>query len=352
LRTSARLALLAVGGLAALIAAGAASAAYSPRLVVQATGSQAKITISQAITDSATAKMTIYVPLGYTIDLSQPARTVIGTASGRINAIDLAPPAGLNVDFGGGIESVDVAAAPPSAALCSPGPHTAIWVVSPSAAGVSLEPIPVIVDRITSGPEAAFASAKLQVCFRPPDLPPGTPGRSPQGARLLNATFTILGAFTAAGPSTARWTALFTPYNAGIGSSNAAGTVESQAVPRSSGLVTLRGQLVVKGGRSFARLSGSVSGGASAAVAILAGSKVVARVTTSASGAFSKLLPLAKTTVFRAHATVSDTDLTAQGCAPALSPPCASVTAGGFVADSGKVTVKPKPKPKPKKRRR
>lgn len=350
MRTAARLAVIGGATLGLLGPAGVAGAAYAPRLVVQATGSQTKITLSQAVTDDPTAKITIYVPLGYTIDLSQPPRTGIGTSSGRINATDLAPPSGLNIDFGGGIQSVAVAEAPPSAALCSPGAHQAIWVVSPSAAGVSLEPIPIIVDRITSGPEAAFASAKLQVCLRPPDLPPGTPGRSPQGARFLNATFTILGAFTVVGQSAARWTALFTPYRPGFGSVNAADTVESQSIPRASGGVSLHGQLVRRGTGWFARLTGSVAdAGAAARVQLLAGSSVLASITTAPSGGFTKTVPIKRTTVFRATATVPESDVTSQGCAPMLAA-CSSVTAAGFTAESAKVTVKVKPVKKKRRR--
>lgn len=350
MRTAARLVVTVGAALGLLGSVGVAGAAYAPRLVVQAIGSQTKITFSQAVTDDPTAKITIYVPLRYTIDLSQPPHTGIGTSSGRINATDLAPPAGLNVDFGGGIQSVAVAEAPPSAALCSPGAHRAIWVASPSAPGVSLEPIPIIVDQITSGPEAAFASAELQLCLRPPDLPPGTPGRSPQGARLLNATFTILGAFTVVGQSAAPWTALFTPYRPGFGSVNAADTVESQAIPRASGSVSLRGQLVRRGARSFARLTGSVAGaGAPARIQLLAGSTVLAPVTTTAGGGFTKTVPIKRTTVFHARATVPEADLTSQGCAPALAA-CSSVTAAGFTAESGNVTVKVKAAKKKRRR--
>src|SRR5207244_11743331 len=86
---------------------------------------------------------------------------------------------------------------------------------------------PVDVDA-TAGPEAALGAFKLVVCLAPDDVPVGTPGRSPNGARLLDATFTVDNIFTVpAGQSI--WKAITTPYAPGTGAPNVAGTVETRA---------------------------------------------------------------------------------------------------------------------------
>ena len=62
---------------------------------------------------------------------------------------------------------------------------------------------------------------------RPDDVPAGTPGRSPNGARLLDATFTVDNVFTNA-PGDTVWKAITTPWAGGT--PNAAGTVETRAL--------------------------------------------------------------------------------------------------------------------------
>src|SRR5262245_20310159 len=78
--------LAAVGGAAfiALAFAGTALASYKPSLCVQplttAPGKPTTVRIEhfQSVTDDATAKHTIYVPLGYGVSLTQPVGTKIG----------------------------------------------------------------------------------------------------------------------------------------------------------------------------------------------------------------------------------------------------------------------------------
>ena len=79
-------------------------------------------------------------------------------------------------------------------------------------------------DPVTAGPEAAFASAKIQLCLAGPI---GTPA----GAQLLFAFFDVNGVFTNP-PNTADriWRATFTPYVAGTPNPNPAGTTEGQAL--------------------------------------------------------------------------------------------------------------------------
>jgi hypothetical protein len=72
--------------------------------------------------------------------------------------------------------------------------------------------------------------AKLVVCLPPPDVPAGTPGRATFGAKLQSATLSssAIAEPTASGEN--RWTSLWTPYNPGKGTPNAAGSVETQSI--------------------------------------------------------------------------------------------------------------------------
>ncbi len=346
-----RLGLGAALGLAVGTFAASASAAYTPKLIVQAQGQQTTINVSQDATDDSTARIVIYAPRDVSATLNQPPRTQIGSVRGLINILDLAPPAGVNQEFTGGITTVAPSEAPPTVALCAPGAHDAIWVVSPTAAGASLEAIPMVVDRITTGPEAAFASAKITVCFRPPDIPQGTPGRSPSGARLLQASFTLLGVFTSpTGGSSLAWNALFTPYTPRVGQVNGAATAQAQSVRRSApAALTLRGSLSRRGKRTFARLTGRLTGSPGARVQLFAGNRSLGFVTASSTGAFSKTVAIKTTTSFRARASVAPLDVTSGGCSPAipltatLVARCASVTAGfATTVQSKTVTVRVK----------
>ena len=80
----------------------------------------------------------------------------------------------------------------------------------------------------TAGAEAALGSYKLVVCLPPDDVPPGTPGRATNGARLLDATFTTNNVFTVPAGA-AVWKTITTPYAPAIGRPNPAATVETRA---------------------------------------------------------------------------------------------------------------------------
>jgi hypothetical protein len=61
-------------------------------------------------------------------------------------------------------------------------------------------------------------------------VPVGTPGRAQFGAKLLSATFTVSAITQPTASGDFRWTSLWTPYNPGKGTPNAAGSVETQAI--------------------------------------------------------------------------------------------------------------------------
>lgn len=347
MKRSRRLGLLAFAVCSALGSAAAASAAYAPRLAVESTAAETTIRITLPATDDPTERITLYAPAGWNVNMAHAPRTQLGVIRGRVNARDLNPPAGVEAEFSGSIEAINPAEAPASAGLCAPGTHRAIWLVSPSAPTVPIEPLPIIVDPPTSA-ESVFSSAKLQFCLRPPDTPTGTPGRAQFGVRVLEASINVGGVFSApAGQAGSRWTAVFTPYRPGLGVSNPGASVEAQAFSRAGGSITLQGKLVTRrrAGRVVGRsasLTGRIPGAANAQVNLFAGSRRVATVRANASGAFSKSVAISRTTSFQARATVPATQITPPQCTPLVPPAmtCSSVSAAGFSARSRTVTVR------------
>jgi hypothetical protein len=335
MKTFLRLAVLALAGTGALALAGNALA--TQKLSVRQTATSMTIKVSQAQTDPQPARVTIYVPTGYSINASAAAGAKIGTTTGTVFARDANIPLPL---------TGDVVAVPPTtnAPGCDPTTHIAVWNLALTVAGNSIN-LPVHVDQ-TSGAEAALGAYKLVVCLGPDDVPVGTPGRSPNGARLLDATFTVDNVFTNAAGDTV-WKAFTTPYAAGTGKPNAAGTVETRALV-SNGVVTLKAKVAIKKKR-IVRATGKVtqSGAAvaGAQVSLLLNGKARFRVTTGGSGAYSIVLKKTgrkTTTTFQARTTVAERDATTTGCASPSLPnvPCVNATSAGFTAVSRKVTIK------------
>jgi hypothetical protein len=331
-----KLAVLASAALTALAFAGNALA--TQKLSVAQSATSLTIKVTQAQSDPQPAKITIYVPTGYSINTSAAPGTTIGTTSGSVFARDANIPLPL---------SGNVVVAPPdtNAPGCATGTHLAVWNLALSVAGQSIN-LPVHVDQ-TTGTETALGSYKMVVCLSPADVPQGTPGRSPNGAQLLEANFTVNNIFQV--PATdSIWKAFTTPYAPLVGLPNPAGTVETRALA-SSGTLTIKATVTNKKKRTL-RVSGNLAqGGAGVAgsqVRLLlngAASRFTAR--TSAAGNYS--LVLKKTgkkslTTFQARATVAERDATSTVCATPTLPtvPCVSATASGFTAVSKKVRVK------------
>ena len=332
-----KLAVFAGAATAALALAGNALAVQKLS-VSQPSASSLTIKLSQAQTDQQPAKITIYVPTGYSINASAAPGTKIGTTTGSIFARDANIPLPL---------AGDVIVAPPNtnAPGCATGTHLAVWNLALSVAGQAIN-LPVHVDQ-TAGAEAAFGAYKLVVCLAPADTPQGSPGRSPQGAQLLEASFTTDNVFTSPA-GTSVWKAITTPYAPGTGLPNVAGTVETRAIV-SAGTVTMAKKITSLKRRTL-RLSGNVAQAgaavAGAQVSILLNgfsSKFNAR--TNAAGNYG--INLRKTgrkttTTFQARVTVAERDATSTGCASPSLPgiACVSATASGFTALSPKVKVK------------
>jgi hypothetical protein len=336
MKTLLKLAVLAVAGTAALALAGNALAVQ--KLSVSQSATSLTIKVSQAQSDAQPAKITIYVPTGYSINSSAAPGTKIGTTSGSVFARDANIPLPL---------SGDVIVAPPNtnAPGCDPVPHLAVWILALSVAGQAIN-LPVHVDQ-TTGAEAALGAYKLVVCLGPSDVPQGFPGRSPNGAQLLEAVFTTNNIFTVPAGASA-WKTITTPYTPGTGAPNVAGTVETRSIV-SAGTISISKKITsVK--KRFLRISGKVtqSGAAVAAAQVsllLNGATSRFKARTNASGSYT--LNLRKTgkrstTTFQARVTVGERDVTSTGCASPSLPgvSCVSASASAFTAVSAKIRVR------------
>jgi hypothetical protein len=336
MKTLLKLAVLAVAGTAALALAGNALAVQ--KLSVSQSATSLTIKVSQAQTDQQPARISIYVPTGYSLNTSQGPGTVIGTTSGSVFARDANIPLPL---------SGDVVVAPPNtnAAPCFTGTHTAVWLLRLQVAGQQIQ-LPIAVDQ-TSGTAGALGSYQLVTCLAPADVPQGTPGRSPNGAQLLEAVFTVNNIFTVPA-GTSVWKALTTPYAPGTGVPNVAGTVETRSIV-GTGAISI-GKKLISAKKRLLRISGNVSQSgaavAGAQVSLLLNGKVSRfKARTNAAGNYT--LNLRKTgkkstTTFQARVTVAERDVTSTGCAsPSVPPvPCVNATASGFTAVSAKIKIK------------
>jgi hypothetical protein len=230
MRKSIRVALLACAAVATLAFASSALAAYtSPKLVVasltpQAAGSGGPVRVGVTVenADDPTARVQILIPTGYQIGTPGP-----GTKLGDVTATAAA------ADLGGAIlpltgELQAVAPNTTGAAQCGVA-ASQYWNLHLTAAGQTLD-IPLYVVAANANETAAGYQAKLVVCLPPPDVPAGTPGRATFGAKLLSATFGASSITQPVASGDYRWTSLFTPYNPGKGTPNAAGTVETQSI--------------------------------------------------------------------------------------------------------------------------
>ncbi len=305
MKTILRLAVLALVGTTALALAGNALA--TQKLSIKQSTTSLTIKVSQAQSDAQPASISIYVPSGYSINTSATPGTKIGSTSGTVFSRDANIPLPL---------SGDVIVVPPTtnAPGCDPVPHIAVWNLALSVLG-------------------------------PDDVPLGTPGRSPNGARLLDATFTVDNIFTVpAGQSI--WKAITTPWAGAV--PNAAGTVETRAFV-ADGAVTLAKK--VNAPRRLVKFTGKVTQAGSpvsgARVSLLVNGKSAGfTARTNASGNFSVVLRKTgkkTTSTFQARTTVAERDITSTGCAsptPGVPGGCVNATASPFTAVSAKISIR------------
>jgi hypothetical protein len=340
MKRSIRLAVLGLAGIGVLALASLAIAAYTtPTLKVSYAGSTTVITAAAAPGDDATAVATIYVPTGTTVTSNQAPGTTIGSVKAQVSALAL----------GGALLPLEgpIIVAPPGAipaasqtACVQEATPTASWLLQLTAAGQTIN-LPAYV-LPTAGAETALGPAKIRFCLAPPDIPVAQGGAT-FGAKFLSAALTLNGVLS---PVTqGAWIAFWTPWQAGNGQVNQAGTVASPAAV-AAGAVTLKAK---KQGRG-ALVTGKVSQGGlarpGATVAIWgakgkAALKKLGTAKSSAAGTFSFRARSGDT--FQARVTAGS--ITAPPLCQLISAqlqgiPCINPTANGFTAKSASVKKK------------
>src|SRR5438552_11216923 len=225
---------LGVGSLAAAAALAFAGSAFATqRIAVSQTATSLTVNLSQDQSDPQPARIAAYVPSTYQLHPTGAIGSAIGTTTGQVFARDL----NIALPLEGNVLVLDPAQHTTDA--CSPGPHLAVWDLHLTVAGQSID-LPVYVSA-TTGAETALGAAKIETCLGPSDVPAGTPGRSPNGAQLLSASFTVNNQVTSPLGSS-RWTSLWTPCAAGTGVPNPAGPVEALSIV-GPGAATLTAQV-------------------------------------------------------------------------------------------------------------
>ena len=341
MRTILRLAVVSCVGTAAL--AFASNALATQRLAVAQTATGVTIKVSQDQSDPQPAKLTAYVPAGYDLKPTGAPGTTIGAATGQIFATD--PNINLALNGAGDVLVADESKLPPAqVAACSPVTHLAVWDVHLTVFGQALDLY--IYVSATSGAETALGAAKLEVCLPPVDVPAGTPGRAPNGAKLLDATFTVNNQMTLPVGSK-RWTSLWIPYAAGTGLPDTPGTVEARSVV-GQGVVSIV-RKVTNRRRKLLQITGRVVQSglpvAGVRVRLLINSKARFSTTTRSNGSYVFRLRNTRarvtTSFFQAAVVVAARDITGTACTdPTPGAKCVSATASPFTARSRKLRVR------------
>ena len=289
-------------------------------------------------TQPAPAKVLLYVPFGYGLDLAIPAGTTIGTAE----AVSSAGPTALKGNVV--VDSAARYATDPAAVACAGAtPHAAVWVLQ--LAGAASAPVVVFLDP-TAGTETGYGLFKLQACLGSPEA----------GAPRITELFVELtrGLTNPASAGEFVWRAFVTPFAAGS-VANESETVEVRSLaPLPEGVilrakvnakkrtVTVSGILILGG----LPQSGLIVSIYSSAKANLTGLKRVANIKTKTNGVFSVTRKITKTTYFWAvvQGYYSDTCVSGPSTAPLG---CVRETLAPAFGNRATAKV-PKPKPKRK----
>jgi hypothetical protein len=338
-----RLAIAAGAVMATLAFTGSAWAAYQPRLIVTSltNGANKPTTMLlehlQSAADDATAKDTIYAPLGYQANLTQTP----GTKIGEVDATLILRAGGnATADATGPVVVDTVSNWVPQATQCTgTATHESVWRLDITVAGTPLK-VPIFVDHST-GADATFSSVKIQFCLTGPI---GTPA----GAQLLDAFFDVQKVFTSPANTQDRvWRGVMTPYVAGSPQPNPAGTVESQAIVPGKVAFTAKSKSLKK--RGFVQISGKVLvDGAAAAASVqfykaTNVNKVIKTVRTARNGAYSWKKKFTKKTRLVIIA-VGVQDLGACPATPLPGIPGGCQTATRSFGAAAVVTAKPRKK--------
>lgn len=322
----------AVAALFLLPFVGTASAAYNPLLLVGETnpalggGDSVRIFLQTRDDEDATGMITLYSPRGYGVELGHPAGTGLGTVIAfiRIGSISEARQA-----VQGTVRADDPANH--VANSCSPGKHEAVWIMELTLAGTRYR-VPVYVDRVTTGPEAAFASARMRICAGSPYVPP------PQAQPAVSVTYadlTVRDVFTNPDrQDTYPWNAVFVPYTPGSATLNPALAAQSTSYIGLPATFSVRAKRLKRGKRTFAIVTACLREAGQGLRGIqvnlyyggttVFSSKKVASPRTNARGCATSRIRIAKLMVVFASARVPIRG--APGCTPLLAPTCSGAS--------------------------
>jgi hypothetical protein len=316
-----------------------------------------EIDYDQAKTEPAPAKVTIIVPAGYGMDLTQAQNTNIGFVIAGVKTGDNSIFAGSVITLTGPITVANPADYAAPAAQCTGNPvHAAVWKLNLTVASTTLV-VPAYVDK----PGPAGTAGTLVFCLPNPYIPESS-GGAQFGAYPQSVSMTFragLHVFTnPTTPTFYTWTSVVTPWNTAAGPPNAAATVEARAnvpVPYSN---TLKRTATKKGAWIFA---GKLTGGGGPFVKerldVYAGAKTTKMKfngrtgPTGKKGGYSFSRKAGRTA--RYFQTVfGPFDVTgATTCGPPSPAPAGCATATLSEVDSNIVKA-PGVKPKPKKKKR
>ena len=330
-----RLILLASVCAVALAFGSNALAAYNPSLLVAGTshstgsGGPIVIGVGQDQNDDTTAVATVYSPLGYGVRLTQAPGTRIGDLEAifRVGALG-----GARMEFQGTVTARDPGAYVNATQYpCGEGVrHEAVWLIEGTLQATPIQ-IPIFVDRVTSGADAQFASAKMRICL---------PSEQASATRstLIVAAFSVGGVFS--NPNTRGtypWNALFVPYAPGTSTPILTNAVQSTSYTRLPVQLAVTAKRLKKGKRTFARVTACLSEAGQAVRGIRLNLATggtndpavrVAFGRTNSRGCLTRTIRLRyRTTFIRASTTVPERDVTsAPGCTPRLAARCTSAT--------------------------
>jgi hypothetical protein len=347
--TRTRFLVSAAAGLVALVFTSTSFAAYNPSLLVAGTNhalggsGPLVIGVGQNENDDATAAATIYAPPGYGVTLTQPAGTTLGSLSGVVKVAALG---GARVNIEGEVKTDNPANYVSNP--CSPGVHEAVWVLEFTLAG-TLTRVPMYVDRVTTAPENAFASARMRTCLSSPYVPP--PQGAPSGASLIVAAFSVRSVFTNPGTrGSYPWNGVFTPYTPGTATPNAANSAQSTSFVRVPMRLTMTAKRQRIGRRTFAVVTACVSeagqgirgiavqfrGATALAAANRLNAPRLASGATNARGCVTRRIRVKKRFLY-ARAIADVPARQAPGCQPTIVPRCSEPSvAPGFDLSSGR----------------
>jgi hypothetical protein len=341
----------AAAGLIALAFSSTAFAAYNPSLLVAGTNhalggsGPVVIGIGQDENDDAMAVGTLYSPPGYGVTLTQPAGTTLGSLSGVVKVGALG---GARVNIEGEVKTDNPANHVSNP--CSPGVHEAVWILEFTLSGNPIR-IPIYVDRVTTAPENAFASARLRMCLSSPYIPP--PQGAASGASLIVAAFSVRGVFTNPGTrGSYPWNAVFVPYTPGTATVNAANSAQSTSFVRLPMRLTMtvKRQRIRRTKRTFAVVTACVTeagqgirgitvqfrGAPTAAAANRLNAPRLATGRTNARGCVTRSIRVKRSSLY--VTAIADVPARlAPGCQPTIVPRCTEASvAPGFDLSSGR----------------